>query len=263
MRYLRNHPIARTMKTLLAVSTCLFVPSTAWAKDSVALLSETPSIDTAPVSSQQEASSALPASASSSTFLYGRVKQRNRDFDGGADAISANANVYVDLQTGSATEANVRLKAAAYKKLSQGFDLTADEYRSLGIGCIGYESTRTFFQNKGTITDVYKNSPAAKAGLRVGETIIQDASDNEAKADPTVPLWSVSVGREGDPVNLMVVRHGHNQSLTMLRYNIEDIEDPARRAEWEKIVRDLGFPKQGTFNGRNLDALQKTSNEAL
>lgn len=257
MRYLKDRPIVNTMKTLLAISVCLIAPSAAVAHDNLALVPETPMADTVPVTSQPEASviPANPEPTSSPTFLYGRVKQRNKELDAGVDTNS--------LQAETPAEARARLKAAAYKKLSQGFDLSSDEYRSLGVGCIGYESLRTFFQSKGKITAVYKNSPAAKAGLKVGETIIQDASDNEAKADPTVPLWSVSLAKEGDPVNVMIVRHGHKESLTILRYNIEDIEEPAIRAQWEKIVRDLGFPKQGTFNGRSMDSLKKTSDEAL
>jgi C-terminal processing protease CtpA/Prc len=262
MRNSKYHQIASAMKTLLAVSVCAQGPLAAWANDDIALLPETPHTDAAPNSTGQEAA-ALSAPAPTSTFLYGRVKQRNKELDGNADANAVDANASASLQAETPAEARTRLKAAAYKKLSQGFDLTSDEYRSLGVGCIGYESLRTFFQTKGKITAVYKNSPASKAGLKVGETIIQDASDNEAKADPTIPLWSVSLAKEGDPVDVMVVRHGHKESLTILRYNIEDIEEPAIRAEWEKIVRDLGFPKQGTFNGRSMNTLKKTSDEAL
>jgi hypothetical protein len=257
MRNSMHHKMANAMKALLAVSVCVQAPWVAWASDDIALLPETPRTDSASASTGQE-NAALSTPAPASTFLYGRVKQRNKDLDGSADA-----NAGANLQAETPAEARTRLKAAAYKKLSQGFDLSSDEYRSLGVGCIGYESLRTFFQTKGKITAVYKNSPAAKAGLKVGETIIQDASDNEAKTDPTVPLWSVSLAKEGDPVNVMIVRHGHKESLTILRYNIEDIEEPAIRAEWEKIVRDLGFPKQGTFNGRSMNSLKKTSDEAL
>jgi len=256
MRDLKHHSIAKAIKTLLAVGACVQMPLATWAHDNMALLPETPHPDASPISVGQETAA---LSAPSPTFLYGRVKQRNKELDGNAVDTNADAK----LQAETPAEARIRLKAAAYKKLSQGFDLTADEYRSLGVGCIGYESTRTFFQTKGKITAVYKNSPAAQAGLKVGETIIEDASDQEAKADPTLPIWSVSLAKEGTPVNLMVVRHGHQESLTILRYNIEDIEEPAVRTMWEKIVRDMGFPKQGTFTGRSMDTLQKTSDYGL
>jgi len=257
MRDSKHHPIATATKIFLAAGLCLVAPMAAWGDENIALLSETPHTDAALVSSGQEGAT-LPASTPAPTFLYGRVKQRNQSLDASANTNAVDVKASVNLQAETAAEAKIKLKAQAYKKLSQGFGLTTDEYRSLGVGCAGYESTRTFFQTKGKITAVYKNSPAAKAGIRVGETVIQDAADDQAKADPTVPLWSVSLAKEGTPVNFMVVRHGHKESVTVLRYNIEDIEEPAVRAMWEKVVRDMGFPQEGTFTGRSMDTLQKS-----
>ena len=188
MKNSRIYPIGDVAKVLLLLSFCLQLPAPTWAdNNSVALLSETP---------RPDAVAPEPATTPSSTFLYGNVRHRILNQDDNAQGSVSDAS----LQAETPKQAETRLRAAAYKKLAQGFNLSSDEYRSLGVGCIGYESLRTFFQSKGKIIAVYKNSPAEKAGLKINETVIQDASDNEAKADPTVPLWSVSLAKEGDPV---------------------------------------------------------------
>ena len=96
---------------------------------------------------------------------------------------------------------------------------------------------------------VYEDSPAYRAGLRKGDKLLSKDKDVEAEDDPTQPLTQISCGQEGTPVTLTVLRHGRQIQMTMNRMNIEDIKESKYRHQWEEVIRELGFPKQGAFIG--------------
>jgi len=211
--------------SLLVVAMCVQLPLAARADDSAA---------------QTTASSAAPMSdpataASAPQTLYGSVKKRQN----------------------TETAAN-GLYALAAKKLSQGVQLSAEEYRSLGIGCAGLEATNTFFQKFGKVTDVYPGSPADKAGIRVGDKILAITDDKTAQkeqANPSVPLWDVTLDKEGTQQDVTIIRHGKSVTYNLTRINIEDIQDTTYRQRWEQIVSKLGYPEKGTFSGTSLDSI--------
>ncbi len=145
----------------------------------------------------------------------------------------------------------------AAEKLQNGYNLTADEFRSLGVGCVGYESYRKYFQNIAVVTAVYRDSPAARAGIKVGDKIVDNQKDNEfAKANPHIRQVQIRLAQAGDPIDITVLRDGRPEKVTLVRMNIEDIQETKFRKMWENTVRRLGFPKEGNYTGTSMRNLQ-------
>jgi len=145
----------------------------------------------------------------------------------------------------------------AAEKLQNGYDLSADEYRALGVGCVGYESYRKYFQNIAIVTSVYRDSPAAKAGIRVGDKIVDNQKDNEfAHANPHIKQVQIRLAQAGDPIDITVMRNGKPEIITIIRMNIEDIQETKYRKMWENTVKRLGFPKEGNYTGTSMRNLQ-------
>lgn len=146
----------------------------------------------------------------------------------------------------------------ALQKLKARTKLSTDEYRSLHVGCVGYEGYHVFFQKTTVITKVYKGSPADKAGICRGDRIIEDDQEPAAAcAHPTVPLWQVKFGQEGSLKNVTILRKDGPVKVTLARMNIEDIEEEHYRQQWERIISELGFPDEGTFVGTSLHSLEQ------
>lgn len=138
----------------------------------------------------------------------------------------------------------------AVEKLGKGIKLTAEEYRSLGVGCVGMETDRKFFQNIAVISDVYRDSPADRAGLRRGDRLIDDRdNDDAAKEHPEIPRWKVTFGQAGTQAQYILLKHQKKVPITLTRMNIEDIADDKVRHEWEQIISKLGNLEQGEFEG--------------
>lgn len=145
----------------------------------------------------------------------------------------------------------------AAEKLQNGYNLSADEFRALGVGCVGYESYRKYFQNIAVVIAVYKDSPAARAGIRVGDKIVDNQKDNEfAKANPHIKQVQIRLAQAGDPIEITVLRDGRPEKVTLVRMNIEDIQETKFRKMWENTVRRLGFPKEGNYTGTSMRNLQ-------
>lgn len=216
MKYAKDYLIGNVSKSLIAAALCLQMPLAVRAQDAGPLQPETASMDvtTALQNPPQDATAAASA----------------------GDLQSENADAHV-------------FKLAA-QKLSTGVALSADEYRALGVGCTGMEADKPFFQDIAKVTVVYPGSPADKAGIRRGDEIINNEKDNaQAVANPEIPQWQVKLGKAGTPIDLTFLRHGQPVTITLVRMNIEDIQDAKYRERWEKIVRDLGYQTEGTFNG--------------
>ncbi len=231
--------------TVFAVS--LSAPLAAFCTDNMQLTPEVATLGTLP---DKQSS---PASAPGPKTLYGSVRKRDQPPDA---ANAAKQSLQSEAAASGAAATEPDLHALAEQKLADGVELTPDEYRSLGAGCAGYESERTFFKKIGKIVEVYPGSPADKAGIRVGDKIISNDSDEQAKSDPTQPLWSVSCGLVGTPVSVTLLRHNHPITLTLIRMNIEDIQDDKARHSWENIIRNLGHPTEGTFTRKSLEELE-------
>lgn len=148
----------------------------------------------------------------------------------------------------------------AAQKLSEGYKLSADEYRALGVGCAGYECHRQYFQKIAVVTRVYKDSPAEKAGIRVGDKMIDEIEDNEqARAHPNVRQIQIRLAQAGDPVEVTMLRDGQPVKISIIRMNIADIKESKIRQMWEKTVRNLGYPKEGVYTGTSLRNLAPQS----
>jgi hypothetical protein len=249
MKDRKNCLTANMSKGLIAVALCLQLPLAVHAEGGE-LKSETASIDaTQPTPTERV-----------TKLLFGSAKKHDTTLDAGATGASQTPPL-----DASATDNDAKLRAEkatsdAYKiaaqKLSTGAELSSDEYRALGVGCAGYEFDQTFFTTIGTVSVVYKGSPAEEAGIRKGDKLVDKLADNDqARAHPTVPQEVVTLDQAGTPVHVTVLRHRKPVRLTLLRMNIEDIQQDKYRHQWEQIVRDLGNPKKGTFAGTDLKNL--------
>jgi C-terminal processing protease CtpA/Prc len=153
------------------------------------------------------------------------------------------------------------------QKLSQKQKLSADEYRSLGVGTTGVESWHSFqwshggFNTTGTVNVVYADSPAQKAGIRLGDKITygdrDPAIEAKQRANPYLTRVQVTFAPVGAPLDVTIERHKQPPvKITLIRMNIEDIKEPSIRREWERMVRNLGYPK-GTFTGSSDSHLER------
>jgi hypothetical protein len=245
---------------LIAVALCLPVPLAAWADDSTALAPEAATIDTTPAGRQT-----TPGPSSQSATLHGSAKKHLVQTDGTA-ATTATENQPVDLSAAgnqaklqSETGKNdaLTLYGAAVKKINAGKELSAAEYRDLGAGCTGFEAKKDFFQNIAKVIAVYPGSPAEKAGIRVGDKIVEDLNPAEANEHPDKPLFAVVCGQAGTPKDVTLLRDGQPVKITLIRMNIEDIQDPRDRHKWEQFVRHLDFPTEGTFIAPSIKSLEQ------
>ena len=197
--------------------------------------------------------------------LYGSVKKRQAAIDATADDNAGKLQGAADdnvgkLQGEQAANAEESLFRLAVKKLAAGEELSSDEFRSLKVGLCGFESSRTFFQPVGRVTIVYRNSPADNAGIRRGDRILSNDTDEEAKANPEQPRYQVTFDQAGTSAEMTILRHGRPVVYTLTRMNMEDIQEPEIRQRWEDIVRSLGFPKGGAFTGTSMHDLKFAPN---
>jgi hypothetical protein len=253
--------INKTKALFAAACACTLFLSPPVMADDAPLVPEAAALDTTP-SPPPSASTAAPES----TVLQGGVKKHQHPDVPAAtpqtQPLQANAtdnDAALQAEQGNRDDNPVFKMAAA--KLESGKKLTAEEYRSLQAGCVGYESDRTFFTDIAKVSIVYKDSPAEKAGIRKGDKLVDHENDDEARADPTQPRQGVTCGLAGSTVTITVLRHNKPEPLTLTRMNIEDIQEPDIRREWEGIVRRLGYPKEGTFSGTSFKNLKRVSDD--
>ena len=60
----------------------------------------------------------------------------------------------------------------------------------------------------------------------------------------------------GAPIDITVLRDGKPEKVTLIRMNIEDIQETKYRKMWENTIRRLGFPKEGSYTGTSMRNLQ-------
>jgi hypothetical protein len=239
----------------LIVSLVWFLIAPAAKADDTALMPEIGTIDASPTPPPQ-------AAVLENTVLQGGVKKhqhpdlppadpQNQPMQAGAGDNQA------ALQANHDQRDDDPLFQEAAAKLDAGKKLTAEEYRSLQAGCCGYESDRTFFTSVAKVSVVYKDSPAEKAGIHRGDKIYDPQNDDEARSDPTQPRHAVTCGRAGTDETIILLKHNQKVPVTLTRMNIEDIQEPEYRHEWEKVLRQLGYPKDGTYSGTSMKNLKR------
>jgi hypothetical protein len=136
------------------------------------------------------------------------------------------------------------LRAQALAKLQSHQPLTAEDFRNLEVGCIGLDTVRPYQQKKAHVERVYPGLPAALAGIKVGDVIVDsDAESDDAKVvDPSITRWSFSCGIAGETYDVTVHRHGRPITFHLIEMNMEDIPDPTYRHQIEQLVQETGYP---------------------
>jgi len=189
----------------------------AHAAESITLKTEMPALDLSPIQN----------STKQTTTLNGSIQRAKKiDSDEGGE---------LNL-TGGSTSAPYAL---ALKKLSAGLDLSRDEYRSLGIGVLGYENVRPFYTREANIVAVFPGCPIALSGIEVGDVELEQHVDDSKVADPTRPLWMFTCGVEGEALDLKIRHHGHVSMHHVVRMNMEDIPDEKQRLLYEQLVKKM------------------------
>jgi hypothetical protein len=240
----------------LLLMICSQFPVAAFGDNAPQLQPEAPSADLSlavqsalSVPSAQYSQPAQPEMARTHTLLNGSVHRSeqlpspdhspqslNPALNGQAADMSGN------LQAESASAASQTPYQLALQKLATKTKLSADDYRSLGIGLIGYETSRTYFHTGAKIERLYAGMPAAEAGIKLGDVVIDATVDDSNVKDPTRPVWTFSCGIAGEPFDMTVQRHGQPITFHLVRMNMEDIPDPKVRHMYEDMVKQTGWP---------------------
>jgi hypothetical protein len=71
-------------------------------------------------------------------------------------------------------------------------------------------------------------------------------------------LTQVKFNKVGVPVDVTLLRNGQQVKFTLITRNIEDIKEPKIRHMYERMVRELGHPQDGTFVGTSTHDLTRT-----
>jgi hypothetical protein len=204
---------------------------------------------------------ACSADDSGGQTLYGAAKRHEQPDATAAQSPTQNLNASDNAATLQSEQAAPGVFTLAVQKLSKRQGLSAEEYRSLGIGTAGLEANQTFFQKTGQVSRVYKDSPADKAGIHVGEKLLlaePDPDEARERANPTQPLFRIKFKKVGVPVDITLLRHRQPVKMTLITMNIEDIEEPEIRHMIEKMVSELNYPQEGTFSGPSIHDLSPT-----
>jgi bifunctional DNA-binding transcriptional regulator/antitoxin component of YhaV-PrlF toxin-antitoxin module len=135
----------------------------------------------------------------------------------------------------------------AVKKLKAKADMTADDFRSLGIGTLGYEALLKGDSSK--VEKVFPGSPAEQAGIRKGDVVIRDAdaAKDLAQGRPTGSNYAVILRRAGSVDEVTVLRDKQPVTLQVTRMNIADIADDKVRKMWEKMILNLADAPDGIY----------------
>ncbi len=190
------------------------------------LKADVPTIDTTPA--------AITAAATTAATATSTVETTTLD-PAARDASTTTLTGAVETAVKDETSPAFKI---AIQKLAARQALTSDDYRSLGIGIIGYESNKPFFSSSSTITDLFPGCPAAEAGIKVGD-VETSLEDPEAQKD-THGLTMFICGLAGKPVTITIKRRGHELHFRLVRMNVEDIPDDGLRKSYERMIRRMG-----------------------
>lgn len=108
-----------------------------------------------------------------------------------------------------------------------------------------------------TVTQVYKNTPAAKAGFLPGD-IIYKVDGEEVIGLESIEVINLVKGDEGTNVLITVLRNNTEVDMPMIRAIII-----AERAEWKMVAGNIGYIKLFEFNGNCATLFHKGLQELL
>ena len=120
--------------------------------------------------------------------------------------------------------------------------MTADEYRRLEYGIIGFNAELRFNVSGPIVTNVFPSCPAANAGIKPGDVLIRAGNHTFQAGEGQEVLWRVVGGKADTPVEISVMRDGVIRSFPLLRMNIEDIQDNQIRSYYENLLGRYGAP---------------------
>ncbi len=244
------------IRVIPAILLSLQMPLSASANSAVGLQPETPRVDSSitanpgpvanlgafnPLASAAGGNTTTDQPASQDSPPAEEKPLQGKVFENDSQA-SADKDQSSQMQPESPQSDNNPGYALAVQKLQSNIKLSADDYRNLGVGTLGLESVRTFFQDKAKVEQVYKGGPAEQAGIRVGDVLLDNNHDDSKVTNPTVPQWGITLARAGTVSDITLLRHGQPTTITLTRMNVEDLPDAKIRKVWEGIIDNLGHP---------------------
>lgn len=139
------------------------------------------------------------------------------------------------------------LQGKVERKRSQGFGLferrwSAEEYRNMNYGILGVVMVRSLFSKTERVGEVFPDCPAALAGIRPGDVVVQYADHVLDGHETQRSTWHTADGVAGTHVDYIVRRHGKLITYDLTRMNIEDIQNKSIRRLYESMLRKLGPP---------------------
>ena len=146
-----------------------------------------------------------------------------------------------DMLLGPAGNTSART-AAVESRASGPVRMTADEYRRLEYGVIGFNAELRFNVSGPVVTTLFPSCPAANAGIKPGDVLVMAGSHTFQSGEGQEVLWRVVGGRAGTPLEMSVMRDGKVLSFSLVRMNIEDIQDDRIRNYYEDLLSRYGAP---------------------
>jgi len=233
---------------MLVAALFLQLPLAAWADEDAELKPAIPAFDNTPPEAGSAGATGPKQAAEVTKTLTGEVETVEsvrpaagayNVSDGPATAPPVTDNVGLQSRTATRDDTSPAFKLAI-QKLAAKVKLNSDDYRSLGIGILGYEKFRPLlsFTKGASITDVYAGCPAAIAGIRVGD---YEKTTDETDAQTDVHGLSMFIcGLAGKPVTVTIERRWHELQFHLVRMNVEDIPDESLRRDYERMITRMG-----------------------
>lgn len=120
--------------------------------------------------------------------------------------------------------------------------MSSEQFRKLEYGVIGLDAVLQVNGAGPVIRTLYPSCPAANAGMRPGDRIIQAQDHVFQPGEGQRVLWHIVGGKAGTPVDITVLRNGELIPFHLVRMNIEDIENVGIRRMYENLLSALGPP---------------------
>jgi len=120
--------------------------------------------------------------------------------------------------------------------------MTTEEYRRLEYGVIGFNAELRFNVSGPVVTTLFPSCPAANAGIKPGDVLVTAGNHTFQSGEGQEVLWRVVGGRAGTPLEMSVMRDGMVLSFSLVRMNIEDIQDVRIRNYYEDLLSRYGAP---------------------
>ena len=122
--------------------------------------------------------------------------------------------------------------------------MSSDDFRALEYGVIGLDARVHSDTIYPVIINLFPTCPAAEAGIKPGDLLVQAGDHVFQLGDGQSILWRVVGGKAGTPVDITVLRDGEKLTFHLIRMNIEDVQDVKIRRNYESILQAFGPPGQ-------------------